>query len=314
MKSSFTNDKITDQKRFARGEHWRCAHMLLQARDKVHHRKWNVMMLSGYAPDGEIQAIKSVMPKASILAVDKEPNAAQQAKLAGANHVICCDLERIVIETINATYATTAKKPCAEIQEFVSSYGKFDAMHLDFCGVACEAMKDIIMTSQTALTTKGALIVTFAYGRDVWPMFREAYNKLRSRDGNGSERYNVALDHLIAKGVPEPIVWRLSYLFGSKIASIQSVIQYMGAGTPMCSCVLLNKTFTKPPRAEEISFVKAATEDWEHCVNLPDVEMLYASPEKLLKKVRASAAARKAAATRREKAKGLQQVEFKFVI
>lgn len=295
---SFSADKITDRKRYARGEQLRFAKTLLQARDEVHHASWKVLMLAGPEPSGEINSIRSLMPKSVIIAVDINPESVEKARLAGADCAVCCDLSKF---EVSGTGAGTIKKPCVEMQNVISQFGNLDILHLDFCGSPCHTMKLLISVGLTMLSGRGVLILTFSYGRDVTAMFRESYSALhRSQRGKADAACSV-LGYLLEKGASESIVERLSYVFSTtSIAAIRSVIQYSGPQMPMCSVLVHKKEYPRP-HPDDVSFVKAGVEEFNLCVTHPDVRTLYDCPEEKLKKIKASMAAQKAVATRKSR-------------
>src|SRR5687767_16040219 len=88
----FAATHITDQKRLVRGEQYLLARTILRARDGVHHKKWRILMVAGGSPSGEVTAIRELMPKAFIVAVDNNPQCLAAAIDAGVDDVAQCDL------------------------------------------------------------------------------------------------------------------------------------------------------------------------------------------------------------------------------
>src|SRR4051812_6757393 len=123
----FSEDTVSDQKRLARGEHLLAARGHLRVRDHVHHARWRVMILAGGNPAGEVTAIRELMPKAHITAVDKDPLCLEAAITAGVDEVIQCDL---------TDYSRLGRSVTSAPCEALTRLPRFDIVNLDLCSSA----------------------------------------------------------------------------------------------------------------------------------------------------------------------------------
>lgn len=290
--SQFTEDHITDQKRAARGEQLRYAKTFLQARDEVHNGKWKVMILAGHSPSGEISAIRSLMPQADIVAVDKQSECVHVALLAGATRGICCDIADLEIG------ANSSRRPNPLLQQEITNHGLFDIVHLDLCSNANAETKALMSACRPLISGHGVLIVTFSYGRDVVPMFTDAWERLNARRYQHSEDAIAVLTRLKDKGAPELILQRISYVFAHiSISHIRQVITYQGNVMPMCSVLIHNKSYYGKSRP--VSFVKLNKDSYEELVTHLSLGV-YDCTEERLAAIKRSIAARKAVRTRKQ--------------
>jgi hypothetical protein len=289
-KLKFTERHISDQKRLVRGEHLLLARSLLQARDGVHHAKCVVGILAGGAPQEEITAIRSLMPKARIIAIDKDVTCLDRAIDAGADDVAHCDL----VEPESADILAC----------------RFDVLDLDLCANATRATRSLVKRHRGLITMHGVLMATFSYGRDVIPLFEDSWNAMRRGTSNrygvrAIEIVNAKFDHLLESGAPESVCKRINYLFHTPdpkcLAGLRSVMIYHGATMPMCS--LLFRKGGQETWTPQTSFLKIGSGDFELAVVYPESADLYACPQDRIESLRRKFAAIKAAYTRAEKIK-----------
>lgn len=275
--TAFGVDQITDQKRLVRGEQYLAARTYLRSRDFRHNVAWRVLILAGGAPAGEVDAIRELMPKAHIVAVDRDPACLEAACMAGVDEVIECDLSELSETT------TYGMNPALVDQ------GKFDILSLDLCALATPQTRRLFNVYRAGLTrASGVMIATFSYGRDVSEAYAEA---LKNSPVTGAL--------LTEAGMADQIAGRLVYLFGARndwpgqIERLRSVMAYRGAQMPMISA-LFHKGAT-------LSFVQVGPGDFELAVTCPDPAKLYACPQERIEALRRSHAAIRAAHTRQSR-------------
>ncbi len=270
----FDADTITDQKRLVRGEQLLRARRSLRARDHVHDRPWRVMMLPGGKPAEEINAIRELMPKAHITAVDKSEACLLAATEAGADNVVHCELE-------DFQHRGTHRRAPAVIHD----QAKFDLIILDLCSTANLITKRLASVYRYMLTGYGVFIFNFVYGRDVAEVYIDAAETA------------PAYKRVVRAGVPEPLAGRISYVFTEPtIDALRSVAAYKGT-LPMCSCL-----FAFGEKYRDLSFLKVEPGDFEIAVTMPDPSKLYACPKERIESLRRTNAALKAAHTRKIRA------------
>jgi hypothetical protein len=222
-------------------------------------------MLAGGAPEGEIRAIREVMPKAHITAVDTDQSCCDAAKAAGADETYCGDVMDM-------------------------SAKEFDAVFLDFCGPASREM------SQTVLAFCGrahVVGVNFSYGRDVKEVAVEVFEK--AERGFKSTNSIDTVTRLLNTGMPRHVAARVYYLLRSMTARVRSVITYAGNEMPMCSCVL-----AKGGKNQKLSYVSLADGDFELAVlDTVNVSNLYDCPQERIEALRRRGVALRAVQTRK---------------
>ena len=285
----FTASTISDQKRLVRGEQWLFVRRILRARDECHSAKWRVLILAGGAPSGEINAIRELMPRAHIVAIDKDTKCLEAAIDAGADNVIECDLYACERLQHNHSWTHVLPKQLRDIEPF-------DAIHLDFCGqVGSEMKRSTGLIFQKLMTTRGCMALTFSYGRDVVEMFMES-----GRSYSFAPTYPRVDPITIAlpDDIPDSVAGRLIYM--GNVRHIRSVMMYRGAAMPMVSVV-----YHKYANAYRhgISTVKVEPGDFELAVSYPDAVSLYDCPEDRIKSFRREFAAIKAVLTRQRQPK-----------
>jgi hypothetical protein len=295
----FTEQRISDQKRLVRGEQLLLARSCLRARDKVHHAKWRVLTMAGGAPKGEITALRELMPKAFLVAVDREPACLDAAIDAGVDEVVLCDLtdwseESYIkggIDPETGQYSRNLSAVRSRPPLAISKSGPFDLINLDLCG---------------GVNDTAQLIVTFSYGRDVLEVFIAALalcRRLSEDETASAPTYEWILNAFKAHKVPDSVAGRLLYLFPYRaIAHVASVMVYRGNEMPMCSCLL---TKNNPFVRDKFSYVQLMPGDFERAVVYPDAAKLYDCPEERIKSIRRRFAAAKAVITRRQESKAL---------
>jgi hypothetical protein len=275
---AFDASKVTDQKRFVRGEQMLLARRCLRIRDEIHSAPWRIMIMAGAAPEGEINAIRELMPKAHITAIDNDERCLTAALNCGADEVVHVDL------TEWGEYENTfRKKPAAKLGD-----RRFDVVCLYLCANVNATTKKMARVYRSLVAHYGVYIVNFSYGRDVVELFDDARLALASYANE------YPLGGLLSK-VPPNLVGRIAYLFPPKLAStVRSVMAYRGNAMPMCS-VLLHTT------SHGLSFVQTEPGDFEIAAAHPDPALLYACPQERIEALRRRHAALKAAYTLRQK-------------
>lgn len=291
----FTEKTISDQKRLVRGEHLRFARSILRARDAVHHNKWRVFMMAGGAPGGEIAAIRSLMPKAYIVAGDKDPHCLEAAIECGVDDVVLGDVlveGRMELKTRRAdgTPSTTVIPP-----EFIGRE-KYDLFDLDLCGHAGpDLMRMASVYMRQAVIGGGVFMLTFSYGRDVSELFMEVYRQT-GRSWEFKRGYNDVEKFALPDSVPDAVAARIMYLFSpSVLCWLRSIMVYRGPQSPMCSLLFQVGRINRG----QISSVIVEGVDFELAVARDDVSALYDVPQERIEALRRSLSARKAAATKR---------------
>lgn len=282
---AFTSETITDQKRLARGEHLLAVRTHLRKRDEVHQRPWRVLMLPGQQPDEEIQSIRHMLPRAHIVAFDRDPIALQASLNAGVDQIIQGELEDYV--NIEPERGYTRIFPHRGIYE----QPKFDVMLLDLCANASYQTGRIASRYYEWIEPRGCMVFTFSYARDVVEVFSgAAKNSLEFAD-----RF---------KDVPVGVADRIIYMFPANIIrNIRSIILYMGKGTPMCSCFINKKSLNKHDKKPEdtfLSIIKLEPGDYEVALCYPESAYLYATPQERIESLRRSHSAIIAHYTRKE--------------
>jgi len=261
---------ISDQKRLVRGEHLLLARTKLRARDCVHHAPWRVMILAGGAPEGEVKAIRELMPKAHITAVDTDERCLSAAIDAGVDEVIQCDLAQF---TKNGTGGL---RPAQALLD----KAKFDVVVMDLCTVPNLLTRKLFKVYRGMVAKEGVYIFNFAYGRDVIEAIE-------------ATRVQKHLMELTDQGCSERLVKRIAFLAESNFFSIESVVAYKGHEMPMCSLFVSRRYWDTP-----ISFVSVEPGDFELAVVYPDAASLYDCPKDRIDSLRRRFAALKAAHTR----------------
>ena len=287
---SFGEEKISDQKRLVRGEQLLFARRCLRIRDGVHHHSWRTLILPGGAPREEVGAIKNLMPKSYVVAVDREEVPLQRAIECGVDKVIQVDLADFQIDT------NSVRKPPNELLK----EGDFDLLVLDLCSGANEVTKRIATTYAGIVAPYGVMILNFSYGRDVAEIYEYLASKLERDAGDykgasWSEVGTAKLLDLLNMSGNRQLAGRIAYIFPRGLASnIASVMLYKGAQTPMCSVLL----WMRGDRRDKPSFTKVGAGDFELAVTCPDPSMMYATPEERISALRRKHAAIKASYTR----------------
>lgn len=274
----FDESKITDQKRLARGEQLLAARTYLRARYEAHHPETRILMMAGGAPHEEIAAIRELMPKAQVVAVDRDPVCLDAALAAGADEAVLCDLTDMPTEMGRWKRHPAIDRP-----------GAFHLVHFDLMGLATRDLLRMLRVYAPLATD--VFILTFSYGRDVVEVYEAA-----------TYRETGWADTLSKAGVPRSIGGRLLYLFagsGQKLhmSTMQSVIAYRGTAMPMVSAMFCfgDRRLLRP-----LSFTLLEPGDFEIAVAHPDPSLLYACPQERLAALRRSHAALKAAYTRKQ--------------
>lgn len=275
---NFTADRVSDQKRLVRGEQWLYARTKLRARDAVHQKAWRILTLAGQAPKGEITAIRELMPKAFIVAVDKDPRCLEAAIIAGADEVVHCDL---------TDFSVRGKTKCGPHVE-IEALGPFDVVNLDLCGGSNLTTRALVRAYKPLLASKGVMVLTFSYGRDVTEAFQEEI------------RVQYISDR-VSQSIRDPkILGRLSFALRSfSLDHLHSVFVYRGAEMPMISALLVQGFLNRP---EKVSFVRVENGDFEIAVCHPDPGRLYDCPQDRIESLRRTHAALRASYTRAVKA------------
>lgn len=288
--SKFGQAQITDQKRLVRGEHLLYARSRLRVRDLVHHKKWRVMMMAGSSPAGEINAIRELMPQAQIVAVDRDAQCLERAIECGADDVICCDLAAFTDQTtLQKRWHSRNNAPPKELLDAPN----FDLIDLDLCANANHLTRELIGVYRWKLTSKGVLMVTFSYGRDIEELFHDAVAQAASRT-------KEILESLERDGIPRSVCGRIAYLCTTGLMeTLHSVMLYRGSNMPMCSLLFQANTYLE----SYPSAVKAGAGDFELAAVYPDAANLYDCPQERIEALRRRFAAIKASLTRKEKTK-----------
>lgn len=297
----FAGKHITDQKRLVRAEHWLLARTILRARDGVHHKRWRIMTLSGGAPSGEVTAIRELMPKAHITAVDKNQKCLDQAIDAGVDDVVLCDLADFTVSQRPAYHdpqkvGYSRYEPAAPI----AALERFDIINLDLCGVVTEHTQRLFrIYRKRAVSSGGVIMITFSYGRDVTELFGEHFRK-------APERF---VNELSSAGISDALAARILFLFSREKAhqgtgGLRSVIAYKGSEMPMCSLLVL----AYPQSDIPIRYMKIEPGDFELAVCYPDVSAMYDCPHDRVMALRRKFAALKAAFTRKATAPLFEEV------
>jgi hypothetical protein len=293
----FDVDKISDQKRLARGEQWLLARACLRARDGVHHRQWRVMTLSGEAPGGEFTAIRELMPKAQITAVDLSTAALEKAIEAGADEVICCDLSQTTDSP--RSDGQTRNGPASALAGL-----RYDVVNLDFCGTPTDQMREVISVYRHIVEHFGVYMVTFAYGRDVierWAgivpterrrLVRAAAMAQKTGLPTRTTRTIRVLDRLVS-ALDDTLAARVVWLSRGILADLRSVIVYRGHAMPMCALLFCSLRHPGEP-----SVVTLDEGDFELAVEHLSASRLYDCPEDRIAFFRRHAIAMSAVRTR----------------
>lgn len=279
----FKADHITDQKRFVRGEHLLAARTLLRARDEVHNKAWRVLIVAGPAPHEEIGALRELMPKCHVTAVDIDPVCVEAAKAAGADDAFVADL-----------------RDPGRFWFYDHKDERFDLMNLDLCSPAHDDTRRIFSLSQKFLASSGVLMASFSYGRDV--VEAQIGRVGRWQNGFGTNR-REAIARLVRHNIPNTIIPRLcSALTPGMLLHCASIMVYRGKETPMCATLTPKTWMGGVPRHGQndpgLSFVRVENTDIEYASVYPDTAPLYATPRERIEAWRRRFAALKAVHTR----------------
>lgn len=272
--TKFDERLISDQKRLCRGEQYLHARKILRLRDEVHNRQWRVLITAGMSPDGEINSIRELMPRAHITAVDRDQDCLLRAIEAGVDETVLFDLG-------NLRRPKTGQACPGAVFDGVP---QFDIVHFDLCAGVNRLTRDIAGSHYRLVSSGGVFILGFSYGRDVNELFVEKLDETAKDD----------LAPLNQSGAPREILGRLAWLFPNKmLVNIASVISYRGAHMPMCSVLIRRGSPVK-----KVSFLKVCPGDFELSVTVPDVGLLYDCPKDRIEALRRKHAAIKASYTR----------------
>lgn len=318
----FSAAHITDAKRVARGEQYLAARAILRSRS-VEREQPRILILAGGKPSEELGTIRELWRgpwRAHVTAADLCETNLSAAIDAGADEVWCGDLGAFE-HRLPATAYGRDTKPRACIPAALLAGGRFDLMHLDFCGTVTASMAGLVgRYHREALTNGGVNIVAFSYGHDVPEAFLSV-----ARGGALTGRRGAAVKALMDRGVPEAVCGRIAFLARGGMR-VETIVLYKGNAVPMCS-VLFSKRQTakregdavKPqgktwwlrpgleysewPQNENgdcshVAVTKISDTDLEDAIEHVDAAALYALPEERLRAIRRRAAARKAVNTR----------------
>lgn len=279
-------EAISDQKRVARGEAWLRARYWLKARDGIHNGAWKCLTIAGPAPFEEIKCIRSLMPNAEITCVDINRENAARALDAGADFAMCGDIaefSEVPLSSGNFKYI-----PPAPLRD-----KKFDVVNLDLTGAASDWLKRLVNTYWLeALTTRGVMMVTFSYGREVVEKLDEEWQR---ETGDYRNKQYKLVDHgSQLENIPAKLAARLWYVFRSRTQNIEYCFQYKGKRMPMVSCLLVKRHKAMPPA----KFVPLTSQDFELAVTAENIGDIYACPPERIAHLRRSLAARKAVHTK----------------
>lgn len=282
----FDNSKVSDQKRLVRGEHYLLARHILRARDAKHNMKWRVMTMAGGSPSGEMVAIRELMPKASVVAVDNDERCLEAAIEAGADDVLCCDVLAVEKLPDSVSY----KPPSA-----VVSAGRFDILNLDLCGGINPAMKQAVSIYLRQMVTPGGVfMVTFSYGRDVAELFM---NLGRSYECLISATLRQYETKQLPEELSQGVAGRIRYLCSDSLLSwLRSVAVYRGAEMPMCSLLFQSGRVNHG----KLSVLNVEKGDFELAVVYPEAANLYDCPQERIETLRRKFGAIKAVLTRQK--------------
>jgi len=295
VKSKFKAEYVTDAKRVARGEQYLAARALLRSRstERVAPR---ILILAGGSPEEELGTIRELWKgqwRAHVTAVDRVEENVALAVSAGADEGFVGELARRETENTERAHENLV------VPKELVRHGKFDLLHLDFCGLLTDELRKIVrLYHRRALSAGGAIIAAFSYGHDV----AEAYlavlrgGRLVGHPGRGTLA-------LIKRGVPETVCGRIAFLTSNEMLP-ESIVLYQGNQVPMCSILFSRRRQDEGwPRdldgdSSHISVAKIGDHDLLDAVEQFDAASLYALPEQRLAAMRRSAAAKKAVATR----------------
>jgi hypothetical protein len=245
------------------------------------------MMMAGGSPQGEVTAIRELMPKSHIVAVDRDEKCLEAAIIAGVDDVVDCDVLTLTETRTTSPFPTTVRTLPRPLLKY-----KFDILSLDLCGCATPHLKQCAPMYLRAVPTAGVFILTFSYGRDVAEMFAG-----QKRSWPGRLHDSVCT---LPPDVPESVAGRILYLFSpTYLNMLCSIMVYRGSEMPMCSLLFQYNRFT----CGDISFVKVEPGDYEVAVCYPDSVNLYDCPQARIEAWRRQFAAIKASFTRIEKAR-----------
>ena len=318
---------ISDQKRMVRALHWQRARYFLRARDgSPHNQAWKLLTIAGPVPHEEIGAIRKLMPRAHITAIDIDENNVLAAMGADVDEAHICDVGAFIkkekdVQTwkdsdgqlhsyrpsgyslvmpppfsdMRAPYAANGSGPANRHQ--IEEDARFDVLNIDLTGSANDWLKQVVQQWFTrGLRPGGVMMVTFSYGRDV---VERVFEEWRNAPGNG--RYG-RVDHTMSylEEIPDMLQARVWYILRSHSCHLDSCIQYVGNKMPMISCLLVKKTLNERSR-----FIQIEPDDYELAVTADDLGSVFACPaERILelrKKQIQRIAAAKAVRTKAEK-------------
>lgn len=228
--------------------------------------------MAGGAPLGELVCIRELMPKSHVTAVDNDMACCESAAIAEYDEVVHTDL---------TYYEQGNPRPSANAA--IKALDKFDVVNLDMCCGASEELKRMVRVYSERLTSRGVLMVTFSYGREVIEFF-----KMRP--------YGKSVEWLMKNGLPELLAQRVDYIGAKMALDLVSIILYRGCAMPMCSLL-----FHRATKCNGLSFVKLDEGDLEMAVLQPDPSRLYDCPQERIEALRRSCAAIRAGLTRQAK-------------
>lgn len=299
---AFAADLTSDQKRLVRGEHLLMARRLLRARDEVHHAEWRVLMLAGSTPGEEIGAIRAIMNRARITAVDIDASCCDEARRCGADEVLNVNLFDWDPPLMDRTPRVGPGRPGRP-----KTRRLFDLIDLDLCSNDINGLRRLSSIYRQRLEPSGVMMMTFSYGRDVveatesWLARIESRRRSRGRPlrlGTTEDFQAALLVDLRAASLPRMVIARILRIIGCGARGLASVMMYAGNKMPMCSLLLSKGRYYDP-----VSVVSVQDKDLELALlhDYPDPQALYACPRERVEAFKRSAAARKAAETLRQR-------------
>lgn len=280
-------------------------------------------MLAGDHPEGEIRAIREVMPKARIVAADRERECVALAQEAGADVSLLCDLDDYQVEQTTRTEKrfshsdakwteiTVLLKPRIRPHAAVEAHGPYDILDLDLCSGPNESTQRLAMTYWPLVAPNGVFILTFSYGRDVSEVFEALSREWICEPHEGAAdpswcRYRFA-KAAFEKDVPQLVAGRIMYLFQThpaRLNKLATIAVYRGTGGyPMCS-LLFSTARTRFDDGFE--FWRVEPGDLELALVYPEAASLYDTPKERIEALRRQFAAIKASLTRGLKAEQLE--------
>lgn len=295
----------SDQKRLVRGENLLLARNILRIRDGVHHKKWNILTTIGPSPNGEITAIREIMPKAFIVGIDSDKQCCDAIEVgvakSGFNQIVGMELGEFC-NTIGECNCLLHKNSQKHFN--VDKGGRFrcDHINLDLCTNSLTEIRRLKNAVERITSPGSPISITFSFGRDVVEIPKARLSRVPDAWREKAEEAGIGVLLLsrvvFILGASADFTWSNQF----RGTFVKHIFAYRGNNMPMCSVTFIRgRALSTMIPHEHTGMTKIGSGDFEIAATCPEPSLLYDCPEKRIKELRRKHAAIKAHYTRKEK-------------